>query len=165
MFNTNIIYFFVGTSTDLQCDQCRKTYCSKSSLNHHKKTQHKQVVLLWKLDGEQIQTPSNPNKEEILDLELEIKQHNIFAKNSIVKELVFDLIDQVINVSEKVKCEECHSRFINFELNILAINAPEQVPRNGNFYKYLKLEQETVREFTMSSISLRFILNVSKIKQ
>ena len=115
MFNTNIIYFFVGTSTDLQCDQCRKTYCSKSSLNHHKKTQHKQVVLLWKLDGEQIQTPSNPNKEEILDLELEVKQHNIIAKNSIVKELVFDLIDQVLNESEKVKCEECHSRFINYD--------------------------------------------------
>ena len=48
-----ILYCFVGTSADLQCDQCQKIYCSKSNLNHHKKTQHKQVVLLWKLDGEE----------------------------------------------------------------------------------------------------------------
>ena len=30
-------------------------------------------------------------------------------------------------------------------MSILAINAPEQVRNDGNFYKYLKLEQETER--------------------
>ena len=30
-------------------------------------------------------------------------------------------------------------------MHILSIIAPEQVRRNGNFYKYLKLEQETDR--------------------
>ena len=62
--STLILYCFVGTSSDLQCDQCHKTYCSKSSLNYHKKTQHNQVLLLWKMDGERvdIQAPSNPKK-------------------------------------------------------------------------------------------------------
>ena len=31
------------------------------------------------------------------------------------------------------------------KMHILSIIAPEQVRRNGNFYKYLKLEQETER--------------------
>ena len=31
----------------------------------------------------------------------------------------------------------------NRNLSILSINAPEQVRKDGNFYKYLKLEQKT----------------------
>ena len=38
-------------------------------------------------------------------------------------------------------------------MHILSIIAPEQVRRNGNFYKYLKLEQET--EYPVSGIVLR----------
>ena len=76
--STLILYYFVGTSTDLQCDQCQKTYCNKSSLNYHKKTQHKPVLLLWKMDGKHvdIQHPSNL-KTESVDLELDMKKQTI----------------------------------------------------------------------------------------
>ena len=65
--STLILYCFVGTSTDLQCDQCQKMYCSKSSSNYQKKTQHKPVLLLWKMDGEHvdIQAPSNLKTEGV----------------------------------------------------------------------------------------------------
>ena len=43
------------------------------------------------------------------------------------------------------------------KMNILAINAPEQVRRNGNFYKYLKLEQETERaHHVLNQLEVRF---------
>ena len=80
----------VGTSTHLQCDQCQKTYSSKSSLNHHKKTQHKQVVLLWKMDGEDIQGPSNPIKEKIIDFECVDRKETIEYP-----ELLFPLVVMV----------------------------------------------------------------------
>ena len=79
MLSTLILCLFLGTSADLQC---QKSYCNKSSLNHHKKTQHKQIVLLWKLDGEQIKAPSNSSKEKNLDVECDIKQQSIVARNS-----------------------------------------------------------------------------------
>ena len=88
---------FLGTSTDLQCDQCQKSYCSKSSLNHHKKTQHKPIVLLWKLDGEQVEATSNSRKENNLVVESYIKQQSIVGSNSIVKDIANDLINQVLN--------------------------------------------------------------------
>ena len=91
--STLILCLFLGTSTDLQCDQCQKSYCSKSSLNHHKKTQHKQIVLLWKLDGEQIEAPSNSSKEIFLGVECDIKQQSIVGSNSFVKEVANDLIN------------------------------------------------------------------------
>ena len=82
---TLILCLILGTSTDLQCDQCQKSYCRKFSLNHHKKTQHKQTVLLWKLDGEQIEATSNSSKENNLDVECDIKQQSIVGSNSILK--------------------------------------------------------------------------------
>ena len=128
MFNTNIIYFFVGTSTDLQCDQCQKTYCSKSSLNYHKKTQHKPVLLLWKMDGEHvdIQAPSNL-KTEGVDLELDMKQQTIFSKNSIVLEILILWVDMrkfhdppSEKVKKEYKCDVCQKSFV----------APSHLKRN-----------------------------------
>ena len=43
------------------------------------------------------------------------------------------------------------------KMHILAINAPEQVRQNGNFYKYLKLEQETERSHhVLNQLEARF---------
>ena len=103
----------VGTSTHLQCDQCQKTYSSKSSLNHHKKTQHKQVVLLWKMDGEDIQGPSNPIKEKIVDFECNIKQQSIISNKLMVQEIVADITNLAWNDLGKIKCAVCHSKFSN----------------------------------------------------
>ena len=36
---------------------------------------------------------------------------------------------------------------------MLVINAPEQVRKDGNFYKYLKLEQETERAHMVSTLA------------
>ena len=43
------------------------------------------------------------------------------------------------------------------KMHILSIIAPEQVQRNGNFYKYLKLEQETERaHHVLNQLRARF---------
>ena len=105
----------VGTSTDLQCDQCQKTYCSKSSLNHHKKTQHKQVVLLWKMDGEGVQGPSNPSKEEIIDFKCNIKQQSIVSNKLMVQGIATDIINLALNELGRIKCDVCHEVFLNVE--------------------------------------------------
>ena len=52
-------------------------------------------------------------------------------------------------------CHQCEKGFARFnsaffrnltrKMHILSVIAPEQLHRDGNFYKYLKLEQETER--------------------
>ena len=43
------------------------------------------------------------------------------------------------------------------KIHILSVIAPEQVRRNGNFYKYLKLEQETERaHHILNFLEVRF---------
>ena len=48
-------------------------------------------------------------------------------------------------------------RNLTRKMHILSVIAPEQVRRNGNFYKYLKLEQETERaHHILNLLEVRF---------
>ena len=100
---------------DLQCDICKKTYSSSSNLNYHIKTQHKQLLLMWKVDGKDLNIPVSSVKKNAIDFERQMNQQIILNKNEIGKEIVNDLIKAAINFSHKLKCETCNSKFTNLD--------------------------------------------------
>ena len=70
---------------------------------------------MWKIDGKEVNVPVSSDKKKVIDFECEIKQQTILNKINIVEAMISDLINDVINVSQKIKCESCHKLFANLE--------------------------------------------------
>ena len=67
------------------------------------------------MDGEDIQGPSNPIKEKIVDFECNIKQQSILSNKLMVQGIVTDITNLALNELGKIKCAICHSKFSNFD--------------------------------------------------
>ena len=74
-----------------------------------------------------------------------------------------------VHVENKFVCDSCgktssrEDLLKRHKLN-LAINAPEQVRNDGNFYKYLKLEQETERAHAiLNKLEVRYEASKTKL--
>ena len=59
---------------------------------------------MWKIDGKEVNVPVSSDKKKVIDFECEIKQQTILNKINIVEAMISDLINDVINVSQKIKC-------------------------------------------------------------
>ena len=70
---------------------------------------------MWKVDGKDLNIPVSSVKKNAIDFEIEVNQQIILNKNEIGKEIVNDLIKAAINVSHKMKCEYCYSKFANLD--------------------------------------------------
>ena len=70
---------------------------------------------MWKVDGKDVNLPVSSVKKNAIDFEIQMNQQIILNKNEIGKEIVNDLIKAAINVSHKMKCEYCNSKFANLD--------------------------------------------------
>ena len=70
---------------------------------------------MWKIDGKDVNLPVSSVKKDVINFETQMNQQIIFNKNEIGKEIVNDLIKAAINVSHKMKCEYCYSKFANLD--------------------------------------------------
>ena len=54
---------------------------------------------MWKIDGKEVNVPISSEKKNVIDFECKIKQQTVLNKNNIVKAMISDLINDVINAS------------------------------------------------------------------
>ena len=67
--------------------------------------------MLWKIDGEEVFVPYDSSKKDMVDLECEIEQLPVLNRKEHVKEILNKIISNIIDLSQKIKCELCQSKF------------------------------------------------------